>query len=67
MIAFCLLLPVFIYSTELFKWLGEDEEVSEIAGTYIISILPGIIVYGLIDIDRQFMTTFGVNIIAFQC
>lgn len=67
MISFVLVLPIFLYSTELFMWLGEDEDVSEIAGTYIRATLPGIIMYGLIDIDRQFMTTFGVNYIAFQC
>jgi len=46
---------------------GEEKKTSEIAGKYINSVLPGIMMYGLLDIDRSFITSFGKSNIAFSC
>ena len=47
--------------------MGTDKNVAKYAGPYMQSILPGIAVFGLLDIDRQFMACYEVNYIAFQC
>ena len=52
LVAFGFVAPFLIFSTEFLLFVGEEKEVSEIAGTYIRSILPGIAIYGLLDIDR---------------
>ena len=63
--AFLIVLPVFLNSTRFFIYVGEEFETSEVAGSYIASILPGIITYGLLDIDRHFLNSFGMSHIAF--
>ena len=64
---FLILLPLFIKSTEFFIAVGEEKQVSIFAGQYILAILPGIITYGMLDIDRHFLNSFGMSNIAFQC
>jgi Na+-driven multidrug efflux pump len=64
---FLIILPLFIYSTQFFISVGEKKQISIYAGQYILAIIPGIITYGLLDIDRHFLNSFGMSNVAFKC
>lgn len=59
--------PIFFYTGELFKAIKMDEEASELAGKYVVSVLPGLFMQGMLDIDRNFLTSFEASSIAMKC
>ena len=52
--------PVFIFSKEILLLLKQDPEVSEAASLYMLSIFPGIIMLGFLDLDRNFLTSIDL-------
>ena len=51
--------PIFIFSKSILISLDQDEDISGYSQTYLRSILPALLISGLIDTDRVFMTSFG--------
>jgi Na+-driven multidrug efflux pump len=66
-LAFVLLLPVFLSSKHLFLALGMDEATSASAGKYLCSQLPAMFLLGLLDVDRNFLACFGRTDISMYC
>jgi len=44
-----------------------DEEASRQAGRYIISDIPSLLIFGLLDIDRNFLASFEYSEISMYC
>jgi Na+-driven multidrug efflux pump len=52
-------LPVFLWSYEILETLGQDEKTTLYASQYLKSAVPGLLMIGLVDADRNFITAFG--------
>ena len=60
-------LPIFIYSEDLLNLVHQDPKVAHFASLYLKSVLPGLFFVGHIDIDRNFITSFGQSKITYYC
>jgi len=62
-----LILPILIFSQELFIWLGQDELTASISRRYLWSFTPGIFMIGISEIEKTYLTTFERSDISFYC
>jgi len=59
--------PIFLFAKPILVSLGQDEGASSIAQLYMLTQLPGMYVQGLLDLDRQFLTSFGKSDLTMFC
>lgn len=57
--AFLLMLPMLVNSKSILSRLEIDEQTSNQASRYIYYQLPALVVFGLLEVDRNFLTSFG--------
>ena len=55
---FLIVLPIEVFSGRLMEAIGQDAEVSYYTTLYCISTFPGIIMLGLIDLERNFLVSY---------
>ena len=66
-IVFAIILPIFMCSEAMFEVLGQDKEASQYAQQYIVAVIPGLFLLGMLDLDRNFLTSFGKADITLYC
>ena len=62
-----LISPIFIFSKQILILLKQDPDVSEAASHYMLSLFPGIIMLGFLDLDRNFLTSLNLVEKAMLC
>jgi len=50
-----------LHTGQFLKFIGQDEEISELTGMYVAYYLPGLYLFGLCDVYRKFFNSFGMN------
>jgi hypothetical protein len=64
-IAYALMIPIFLFTEEILIGIGLDKECSRQTYTYIIYLQPALFLFGLIQIDMFFLMTFLRSDVAF--
>ena len=64
---FLIMCPFQIFSCEFLKAIGQDEEASYWARVYMWSFYPGLVFMALLDLDRNYLTSFGKSDICMYC
>ena len=64
---FVLMMPFYVCSGKIIAALGQNKEVSELAGNFICYYIPGTVMMALIDIDRILLTNLDKAFNAMIC
>ena len=62
-----MLLPFYLCCGKILAGLGQNKEVSELAGYFICYYVPGTVMMALIDIDRILLTNLDKTFNAMLC
>ena len=60
-VLYCVISIILMHTSKVLKFIGQDEQISELTEQYVMYYLPGLYLFGLCDVYRKFFNSFGMN------